>query len=114
MIAAPPPMIALAIAIVCEVIATSTLPKTEQFSQPLPTIITLVGYGIAFFFLSVAVKTVSIGVAYAIWCGAGIILVALISWLWHGQQLDTAAVLGITLIMAGTIVINVFSKSVSH
>ncbi len=109
-----PPMVALPIAIACEVVATSMLPKTQQFSQPIPTLITLAGYAFAFFLLSITVKTVPIGIAYAIWCGAGIVLVGLISWLWHGQQLDLPAIVGICLIMAGTIVINVFSRTVSH
>ncbi|WP_420848091.1 DMT family transporter [Photobacterium sanctipauli] len=109
-----PPMMALCIAIVCEVVATSMLPKTQQFTQPVPTLVTLVGYGMAFFLLSVTVKAVPIGIAYAIWCGAGIVLVAMISWLWYGQQLDLPAMIGILLILIGTVVINVFSKSVSH
>ncbi|GAA3539563.1 multidrug efflux SMR transporter [Zobellella aerophila] len=114
MLAAIPPMTALVIAIVCEVIATSMLPKTEQFTQPLATAIVLLGYGAAFLLLSVTVKTVPIGIAYAIWCGAGIVLIALISWLWHGQQLDGFAILGIGLILAGTAVINLFSSAVQH
>ncbi|QUJ70041.1 QacE family quaternary ammonium compound efflux SMR transporter (plasmid) [Photobacterium sp. GJ3] len=114
LVSALPPMLALFMAIVCEVIATSLLPKTEQFTQPIPTLIVLMGYGAAFFLLSVTVKVVPIGVAYAIWCGAGIVLVALISWLWYGQKLDLFALLGIALILAGTLIINVFSKAVSH
>ncbi|KLV10610.1 QacE family quaternary ammonium compound efflux SMR transporter [Photobacterium ganghwense] len=113
-LASMPPMLALSIAIICEVIATSMLPKTQQFTQPLPTVVTLVGYAAAFFLLSVTVKSVPIGIAYAIWCGAGIVLVAMISWLWHGQQLDLAAVIGMLLILAGTLVINLFSGAVSH
>ena len=114
LIAAMPPMMALSIAIVCEVIATSMLPRTQQFTQFLPTLITLSGYAVAFFMLSVTVKAVPIGIAYAIWCGAGIVLVAMISWLWHGQQLDLPALIGMLLILSGTVVINVFSNSVSH
>ncbi|MGR5150945.1 DMT family transporter [Photobacterium swingsii] len=109
-----PPIVPLSIAIVCEVIATSFLPKTEQFTKPGLTLLVLVGYGIAFFMLSLTVKTMPVGVAYAIWCGAGIVLVAMLSWLFSGQHLDKFAILGISLIMAGTIIINVFSKSVSH
>ncbi|OZS41672.1 DMT family transporter [Photobacterium sanguinicancri] len=108
------PMIPLSIAIVCEVIATSFLPKTEQFTKPGLTLLVLAGYGIAFFMLSLTVRTMPVGVAYAIWCGAGIVLVAMLSWVFSGQHLDKYAVLGIGLIMAGTIIINVFSKSVTH
>ncbi|UTM60379.1 SMR family transporter [Photobacterium sp. CCB-ST2H9] len=107
-------MVSLFLAIICEVIATSMLPKTQQFTQLVPTLVVLTGYMVAFFLLSVTVKVVPIGVAYAIWCGAGIVLVALISWLWYGQKLDLYALLGMTLILAGTLIINVFSKSVSH
>ncbi len=114
MISALPPMLALFMAIVCEVVATTMLPKTQQFTQLVPTLIVLTGYGAAFFLLSVTVKVVPIGVAYAIWCGAGIVLVALISWLWYGQKLDLYALLGIAFIMAGTLIINVFSKSLAH
>ncbi len=71
------PMIPLSIAIVCEVIATSFLPKTEQFTKPGLTLLVLAGYGIAFFMLSLTVRTMPVGVAYAIWCGAGIVLVAM-------------------------------------
>ncbi|GAB6261329.1 multidrug efflux SMR transporter [Photobacterium sp. R1] len=113
-ISALPPMVSLFLAIICEVIATSMLPKTQQFTQLVPTLVVLTGYMVAFFLLSVTVKVVPIGVAYAIWCGAGIVLVALISWLWYGQKLDLYALLGMTLILAGTLIINVFSKSVSH
>ncbi|MCM0148611.1 QacE family quaternary ammonium compound efflux SMR transporter [Photobacterium galatheae] len=113
-ISALPPMLALFLAIICEVIATSMLPKTQQFTQLVPTLVVLTGYAVAFFLLSVTVRVVPIGVAYAIWCGAGIVLVALISWLWYGQKLDLFALLGMALILSGTLVINVFSKSVSH
>ncbi|USD66241.1 multidrug efflux SMR transporter [Vibrio sp. SCSIO 43136] len=114
MLTAIPPFLALAIAIVCEVFATSLLPKTQQFTQPLPTLGVLVGYAIAFYMLSVTVQSMSLGVAYAIWCGAGIVLVAAFGWLMYGQKLDVYALLGIVLILAGTVIINVFSTSVSH
>ncbi|OAN11116.1 multidrug transporter [Photobacterium jeanii] len=109
-----PPMIPLGIAIVCEVIATSLLPRTEQFTKLGLTAVVLLCYAVAFFMLSVTVRTMPVGVAYAIWCGAGIVLVAMLGWMFSGQYLDKFAVLGISLIMAGTIIINVFSKSVAH
>ncbi|WP_428775675.1 DMT family transporter [Vibrio sp.] len=109
-----PPFIALSLAIVLEVFATAWLPKTNQFTALLPTVAVLVGYGLAFYLLSVAVEFMSLGVAYAIWCGAGIILVAGISWLLYGQKLDIYAVVGIGFILIGTVIINLFSTSVSH
>ncbi|WP_261858970.1 DMT family transporter [Photobacterium sanguinicancri] len=108
------PMIPLSIAIMCEVVATSFLPKTEQFTKPELTLLVLICYGIAFFMLSITVRTMPVGVAYAIWCGAGIVLVAMLGWVFSGQYLDKYALLGMSLIMAGTIIINVFSKSVTH
>ncbi|CAM3500236.1 DMT family transporter [Parendozoicomonas haliclonae] len=113
-LSALPPAAALGIAITCEVIATSSLPKTEQFTKPVPTLITLASYALAFFLLSITVKSMPVGVAYAIWCGAGIILVSMISWLWHGQQLDLPAIIGMGMIMGGTIITQAFSKSVAH
>ncbi len=104
----------LCIAIVAEVIATSTLKATEQFSRPLPTIVVVVGYGLAFFLLSIVVKTLPVGVVYAIWSGAGIVLVAIVGYVWLKQNLDLAAIVGIALILLGVAVVNLFSKSVAH
>jgi small multidrug resistance pump len=73
-----------------------------------------VGYGTAFYFLSLTLKTLPIGVAYAIWSGAGVALIALIAWAFLGQRLDLAAIIGIALIVAGVVVLNAFSKSNSH
>ena len=101
----------LALAIVSEVIATSALKAAEGFTRPLPTLLVASGYGIAFYCLSVVLRTLPVGVAYSIWSGAG---VALVGWLIYGQSLDLAAVLGLTLIVAGVAVLNVFSKTVAH
>ena len=109
-----PPAIMLSLAIVLEVIATSLLPKTNQFTSIPTSIAVLVGYGSAFYLLSLTVQTMSLGVAYAIWCGAGIVLVAALSWLVYGQKLDIYAVIGIALILGGVVIINLFSSSVSH
>lgn len=108
------PAIALSMAIVLEVFATSLLPKTENFTAVGPTLAVLIGYGIAFYLLSITVQSIPVGIAYAIWCGAGIVLVAGISWLFFGQKLDLAAIIGIGFILAGTVIINLFSNSVSH
>jgi small multidrug resistance pump len=104
----------LANAIVAEVIATSSLKATDGFSRLLPSLIVACGYGVAFYFLSLTLRVMSVGIAYAIWCGAGIVLVALISWIVLGQRLDAPAIGGMALIIAGVVVINLFSKSVSH
>ena len=104
----------LAIAIVSEVLATSALKASAGFTRPLPSLVVVVGYGVAFYFLSLTLKTVPVGVAYAIWSGAGVALIALVGWAFLGQRLDGPAILGLGLIVAGVMVINVFSKTVSH
>ena len=108
------PYLYLAIAIVAEVVATSSLRATDGFTRWIPSLIVALGYGVAFYYLSLTLRTMAVGIAYAIWCGAGIVLVAFISWLVLGQKLDTPAIGGMALIIAGVAVINVFSKSVSH
>lgn len=104
----------LGIAILAEVLATSSLKSSEGFTRPWPSLATIAGYGVAFYFLSLTLKTIPVGIAYAIWSGVGIVLIALIAWLVHGQKLDLAAVVGMGLIMAGVIVINGFSKAAAH
>ena len=104
----------LAIAIVMEVIATSSMKALDGFNKPLPLILVVVGYSVSLFLLSLVVKTVPVGVAYAIWSGAGIMLVSLIGWWLYDQSLDAAALLGIALICLGVAVINLFSASASH
>lgn len=104
----------LSIAIISEVIATSALKASDGFTRLWPTLTVAVGYGTAFYFLSLTLKTLPIGVAYAIWSGAGVALIALIAWAFLGQRLDLAAIIGITLIVAGVVVLNAFSKSNSH
>ena len=123
-----PPVMTLIIAIVLEVFATSWLPKTQKFTALYPTLGVLVGYGLAlyptlgvlvgyglaFYLLSLTVQSMALGVAYAIWCGAGIVLVAALSWLVYGQKLDVYALVGIGFILCGTVIINLFSTSISH
>lgn len=104
----------LGIAIVAEVIATSALKVAEGFTRLWPSLIVVVGYAIAFLFLSLTLRTMPIGIAYAVWSGTGVALITLIAWLFFGQALDGAALLGLGLIVAGVVVLNVFSKSVSH
>lgn len=104
----------LALAIVCEVVATSCLNASKSFTRLWPSTAAVVGYLVAFYFLSLALKTIPTGVAYAIWSGVGIVLISMTGWVVFKQRLDAPALFGIGLIAAGVIVINVFSKSVSH
>jgi small multidrug resistance pump len=104
----------LSIAIVAEVIATSALKAADGFTRLGPSLVVIAGYGIAFYFLSLALRGIPVGVAYAVWSGVGIVLISVIGWLAFGQRLDAAAVLGIGLIMAGVIVLNVFSRTSIH
>jgi small multidrug resistance pump len=103
----------LAIAIVAEVIGTSALKASEGFTRGLPSLVVVAGYGVAFYFLSLALKTIPVGVAYAIWSGVGVALITLIGWLVFEQALDAAALAGIGLIVAGVVVIQMFSR-VAH
>jgi small multidrug resistance pump len=104
----------LAIAIVAEVIATSALKASEGFTKPLPLLITGIGYAVAFYFLALTLRTIPVGIAYAIWSGLGIVLISLIGILWFRQSLDAPAIAGLALIVAGVVVINAFSNSVAH
>ncbi|NOJ14769.1 DMT family transporter [Vibrio splendidus] len=104
-----PTPVMLSLAIVLEVVATSLLPKTQQFTSLRATAAVLASYGCAFYLLFLTVQTMSLGVAYAIWCGAGIVLVAALSWLVYGQKLDIFAIIGIALILVGVVIINLFS-----
>ena len=104
----------LTVAIFSEVIATSALKATEGFSRLGPSLIVVAGYAAAFFFLSLTLRTIPVGIAYAVWAGTGVALIALIGWLFLGQNLDPPAIIGLALIVAGVVVINVFSRSVTH
>jgi small multidrug resistance pump len=104
----------LAIAICAEVVATTALKSSNGFTRLGASALTVAGYGVAFFFLSLTLRAIPIGVAYAIWSGVGIVLVSLIAWLAYGQKLDLPAMIGMGLIMAGAVVIHVFSKAVAH
>lgn len=104
----------LLIAIVGEVIGTSALKASEGFTRPLPSLVTAVGYGVAFYCLSLTLRTIPVGIAYAIWSGIGIVLISLVGLLAFRQTLDAPALVGIGLILAGVVVLNVFSSSVPH
>ena len=107
-------LIYLGIAIVGEVIATSFLRASAGFTQLVPSIVVVVGYGVTFYFFSLALQTIPVGIGYAIWSGAGIVLISIIAYFAHGQTLDLPALIGIGLIMAGVLVINLFSQSSVH
>lgn len=103
--------VALLIAILSEVAATSALKACDGFRNLIPSIIVVTGYGSAFYFLSLALRTIPMGIAYAIWSGIGIVLISLAGWLAYGQKLDLAALAGMALIIAGVFVLNVLSGS---
>jgi small multidrug resistance pump len=104
----------LGIAIVAETIATSALKSSEGFSRLVPSVIVLAGYGVAFYFLSLTLRSMPIGIAYAVWSGVGIVLITVVGWAVFGQKLDLPALLGMGLIVAGVVVMNVFSKAGAH
>lgn len=104
----------LALAIVFEVIGSSFIQASDGFTKWLPTTIVFVAYSICFYFFSLALKAIPLGVAYAIWGGVGIILTALISVVVFKHRLDAPAIIGIVLIVAGVVVMNVFSKTATH
>ena len=103
--------IALGIAIVAEVIATTALKSSDSFSRLVPSTITVAGYGTALYFLTVTMKSLPTGVTYAIWSGLGIVLITITSYFVHQQKIDLMGVLGMGLIIAGVVVLNLFSKS---
>ena len=106
--------VALAIAIVAEVIGTTALKASNEFTRLWPSLIVLVGYGTAFYFMALSMRVLPVGIMYAIWSGMGIVLVSTFGWVVYRQVLDVPAMIGMGLIIAGAIVINVFSKSVVH
>lgn len=101
-------------AILCEVIGTSFLKQTQQFTKPVPTIIFIVFLTLSFYLLSHALKGIPIGIAYAIWSAAGIVIISLIGYFIYKESLDLPAILGIAFIVVGVIIINVFSNSATH
>lgn len=105
---------ALGIAIVLEVIGTTLLQKSEQFTRLVPTIAMAICYLGAFYFLSIVLKSMPVGLAYAIWSGLGIVLISIIGYAVFGQTLDMAAMIGLGFIIVGVIIVNMFSKSIGH
>jgi multidrug transporter EmrE-like cation transporter len=101
----------LFIAIAAETIATSAMKSSEGFTKLIPSVIVVLGYGVAFYFLSVTLRTIPVGIAYAIWSGVGIVLITLVGWILFDQKMDAPALIGMALIIAGVVTMNVFSKS---
>ena len=105
------PWIYLAFAIVAEVMGTSALKASAGFTRLGASVLVVVGYGAAFYLLALTLRSIPVGVAYAIWSGAGTVLIALVGWWLWGQRLDAAGVFGIALIIAGVLVLNLISHS---
>ncbi len=104
----------LSLAIIAEVFGTSFLKSSEGFTKLWPSVAVIVGYLVAFYFLSLSLKVIPVGIAYAIWAGVGVVLIALIGWIVFSQKLDIPAIIGISMILGGVIVLNVFSSSITH
>lgn len=101
-------------AIGAEIVATSFMKATDGFTRLTPSLVAISGYCVSFYLLALALRAIPVGIAYALWSGIGIFFIALIGWLVFGQKLDGPAIAGLGLIVAGVLVINLFSKSVSH
>ena len=106
--------LALAIAIVAEVIATSTMKATNEFTRFWPSLVVVLGYGTGFYFMTISMRVLPIGIMYALWSGVGILVVSIMGWVIYRQALDIPAIIGMSFIIAGVVVINVFSKSIGH
>jgi small multidrug resistance pump len=104
----------LLVAIVLEVIGTTALQLSQQFTRPLPIVVLVLCYTASFYCLSVTLKSIPVGVAYAIWSGLGIVLISVVGLVLFRQRLDLPAIVGLVLIIAGVLVVNLFSKSISH
>jgi len=104
----------LLVAIAIEVVATSALKASDSFTRWVPSAVTVVGYSVAFYLLSVTMRTLPVGIVYALWSGIGVVFISMVGWIWFRQQLDTAAIVGIALIVAGVAVVNLCSKSLEH
>jgi small multidrug resistance pump len=108
------PYLYLAAAIAFEVIGTSSLKASDTFTRLLPSVVTVSAYAVSFLFLALSLRTIPVGIAYAMWAGLGIVLIALIGWFWFRQPLDLPALVGLGMIIAGVIVVNAFSQSLPH
>ena len=108
------PWLFLAVAIVAEVVGTSFLKASAGFTKPLPVVTVVLGYGLSFYFLSLTLETLPVGIAYAVWSGVGLVLITAVAWVAYGQTLDLPAVIGMGLILAGVLILNLFSTAAGH
>ena len=108
------PYLFLALAIVAEVAGTSALKATEGFTRPVPSAAVVIGYAAAFYFLSLSLKTIPVGIAYAIWAGSGIVLITVAAVIVYKQVPDMPAIIGMAMIVAGVVIINAFSDTTGH
>lgn len=106
--------LALILAILSEVAATSALKASEGFTKLWPSMIVVIGYATAFYFLSLALRTIPMGVAYGVWSAVGIVLISAAGWIIYDQKLDVAALLGLALIVVGVLVVHLFSSAAGH
>ncbi|MBT8118752.1 MAG: multidrug efflux SMR transporter [Gammaproteobacteria bacterium] len=104
----------LAIAIVAEVIATSALKASDEFTRLIPSMIVVVGYGVAFYFMTLVIRTIPLGITYAVWSGLGIVLISAVGFFYYKQSLDLPAIIGMGLIVSGVLVIHLFSNTTGH
>ena len=104
----------LALAILAEMVATSALKASEEFTKLIPSMVVLIGYGVAFYFMTLVLRTIPIGITYAVWSGVGIVLIAIIGAIFYEEIPDLPAIIGMGLIVSGVIVIHLFSKTISH
>ncbi|MCX9024058.1 DMT family transporter [Citrobacter portucalensis] len=104
----------LIVAIFGEVVATTSLKLSEGFTKLVPSVVVVIGYAIAFYCLSLTLKSIPLGIAYAVWSGLGIVTVSILGWLLFGQKLDFWAILGMLLIVSGVVVLNLLSKTAAH
>ena len=108
------PWIYLTLAIVSEVIATSSLKTVDGFTIWAPSLVVIIGYVFSFYFLSLSLHSIPLGVAYAIWSGVGIALVSLIGWVFYHQSLNLSGFIGITFVISGVLILILYSKVVTH
>ena len=104
----------LALAIAAEVVATTALARSDGFTRLAPSMVSVVGYGLAFWLLAITLRVLPTGIVYATWSGLGVVLIAMVAWLWYGQRLDLTAVVGLAFIVVGVVLVNGVSGAVSH
>jgi small multidrug resistance pump len=113
-VAAAQPYLYLGVAIVFEVIGTSALQASESLTRLGPSLLTVAAYAVSFLILALTLRTIPVGIAYALWSGIGMVLIAAVGWVWFKQSLDFPALIGLGLIVSGVVVVNAFSHSLPH